>query len=339
MIRRRALAAGTAATIAAAPALGQPKYYLTGTKERPVRFEGAGGVPLSGTLLLPRISEIQYVPGVVLIAGSGPTDRDGNNPLVPARIDVLKLIAERLAAARIATLRYDKRGIGASAPAPSGIESQERFFAWDNIVADAKAAYGELLRHDEIKPYASAVLGHSEGGLIALAALPAMTWRPPYALVLAASPGLPMREILRRQFVRTAPHLLESALHAMDVIARTGHMPSDVPVALQEWFQPYIGPFLQGALAFDPAQALARLDTACLLLHGAADRQVVPMGDIQPLIDAMGRRRAGSEVLIAGLTSHNLKTVTSAGDPGFTGPLAPAIADRLASWLGYVLSA
>ena len=66
------------------------------------------------------ISELQRVPGVVLIGGSGPTDRDGNNSLLPLRIDLLKQIAELLAKNGIASLRYDKRGVAASAAAGAG---------------------------------------------------------------------------------------------------------------------------------------------------------------------------------------------------------------------------
>ena len=87
MICRRALLAG-AATLAA-PAAAAQKYPV-GTKHLDLRFDGAAGVTLSGTLVLPLISEIQRVPGVVLIAGSGPTDRDGNNRYIPDKVDLLK---------------------------------------------------------------------------------------------------------------------------------------------------------------------------------------------------------------------------------------------------------
>ena len=108
-----------------AAAAGQ--WYASGPKRRELRFAGAAGATLAGTLLLPLGSEIQRVPGVVLIAGSGPTDRDGNNPLIPVQVDVLNLIAERLAAAGIATLRYDKRGIGQStARPPDARRAEER---------------------------------------------------------------------------------------------------------------------------------------------------------------------------------------------------------------------
>ena len=332
MKRRHALMAGAASLVA-------PAARAQGIKQRGVRFPSRDGTLLSGTLLLPLASERQYVPGVVLVAGSGPTDRDGNNPLIPGRIDTLRLIAERLARAGIASLRYDKRGIGASTQSPPTLAEQERFFTWDNFVADLRAAHVQLLRHDEIKPYATALIGHSEGGLLALAALPGIEWRRPHAIVLAATPGRPMGEIVRRQIARTAPALATVADQAMATIRGTGHVPTDLPRELQALFPPYIGPFLQGALAFDPAKALAAIDTSCLLVHGGADSQIVPMDDIQPLIDVLGQRRGAGEALVVPAVSHNLKPVTGPVDPGFAGPLAPAIAEKIAGWLGFVLGA
>src|SRR5258708_12074232 len=88
MMRRRAvIAAGLSYPLAAAAKSPWKGYYATGTRQRAVRFAGSDGVTLAGTLLLPAWSELQRVPGIVLVAGSGPTDRDGNNPLVPPRIN------------------------------------------------------------------------------------------------------------------------------------------------------------------------------------------------------------------------------------------------------------
>lgn len=351
MIGRRTLIAGggTVAAARAAAQVSNPKtVYPIGIKRRDVRFAGAGGATLAGTLVLPLSSEMQYVPGVVLIAGSGPTDRDGNNPGVPARVDLLKQIAEILAAAGTASLRYDKRGIGASTPAPSGRENREAFFAWENFVGDVQAAHAELLRHDEIKFYATALLGHSEGGLLALAAMaaskekvetPAVMKKRPYALVLAATPGLPLGEIVHRQMGRNAPALTAAADRIMAAIRDSGHAPADSPPELRGLFPPYIGPFLQGAMAFDPAKTLAGLDAPCLLLQGGADAQVVPMGDVQPLIDALARREAHGEVLVAPEVSHNLKLISRPDDPGYAGSVAPVIADKLVSWLRSILDA
>lgn len=346
MIGRRALVAAGLLTPLAARAQSPWKgYYASGATERMVRFDGSDGATLAGTLLLPRWSELQKVPGVVLIAGSGPTDRDGNNPLVPERLDLLKQIAELLAAAGIGSLRYDKRGIGGSTPRPTNtLEEQERFFAWENFVGDVASAHRELLRHDEIKPYATALLGHSEGGLLALAAAGplsanSMGSRKLHGLVLAATPGRPLADIVHAQLVRSAPSLVEPADRTMSTIIATGRVPAGLPREQQALFPPYAGPFLQSVLAFDPAKALASLDIACLILQGGADRQVVPMVDVQPLIDALGQRSGPGEAVIVASVSHNLKLVTGPADPGFAGPVAPAVADKLASWLRPLLGA
>jgi pimeloyl-ACP methyl ester carboxylesterase len=336
-MKRRGLLAGAA--VLAAPAAAAQKYPM-GTKQRLLRFPGVGGVQLNGTLLLPVISELQRVPGVVLVGGSGPTDRDGNNSLLPLRIDLLKQIAELLAKNGIASLRYDKRGVAASATqTPVRFEEQERFYAWDNYVGDVMAAHAELLRHDEIKAYATALLGHSEGGLLALAAAAAMGKRAPFALVLAGTPGRPLIDILRGQISRTGPQYSAVAERITKAILDSGHVPADTPAELQLIFPPYAGLFFRGILTFDPATTAASLDAACLLLHGGADAQVVPMEDIQPLIDALSKRGKPGEAVIFPAVSHNLKPVTSATDPGFAGPLAPAVADKLAAWLRFALGA
>ena len=342
-MRRRALLAGAASLMPATAGAQPVKWYATGTKRREMRFAGSAGVMLAGTLLLPLLSEIQRVPGVVLIAGSGPTDRDGNNPLIPPHVDTLKLIAEWLAAAGIASLRYDKRGIGQSAQRPPGapgsIAEQERFFLWDHFVADAIAAHAELLKQDEIKPYATAFLGHSEGGLLALAATESMGARRPFGLVLASTPGRRLGDIVREQIGRTAPNFVAAADRIITAIFETGHVPVSATGELQAIFPSYAGPFLQAALAFDPAPALARVDAACLLVHGGADSQIVPLGDIQPLLDVLGRRTAPGEALVVPAVSHNLKAVFGPADPGFTGPLAPAVGNKLAGWLAHLLGA
>lgn len=339
MGRRALLAAGLALPLAAQAQSPWKGYYAQGTRQRAVRFAAGDGAMLAGTLLLPAWSELQRVPGLVLVAGSGPTDRNGNNPLVPVRIDTLRLIAERLAEAGIATLRYDKRGVGASTAMPAALAEQEKFSTWDRFVGDVRAAHAELLKHDEIKRYATGLLGHSEGGLLVLAAAPAISENKPHVVVLAATPGRPYGEILRRQLERAAPTLVEGVERALSAIRTNGRPPSGLPAELQPLFPAYIGPFLQGAMAFDPAAALAASPLGCLLVHGGADQQIVPMDDIQPLIDALRDRSAGSEALIAAGVSHNLKTVTGPNDPGFTGPLAPVVADKLAAWLRAVLGA
>src|SRR5882762_7825034 len=113
---------------------------------------------LSGTLLVPESKS--PVPIALIIAGSGPTDVDGNNPVM--KNNSLKLLAEGLAAAKIATLRYDKRGVGKSKAA--GLKESELRF--DGYIADAGEWVGLLKRN---KAYGKlVVIGHSEGSLIGM---------------------------------------------------------------------------------------------------------------------------------------------------------------------------
>src|SRR5260370_35659566 len=153
ILRRVLLAAGRLAPVTVRAQGGGKGFYASGTKQRAVRFAGSDGAILAGTLLLPIKSELGRLPGVVLVAGSGPTDRDGNNTLVPERIDLLKQLAELLARAGIATLRYDKRGIGGPTPRPhGGLDQPGRSLPWHKFAGQLVAAAVQLGKLDERNP-------------------------------------------------------------------------------------------------------------------------------------------------------------------------------------------
>ena len=116
-----------------------------------------GSGQLHGSLLLPE-GEGPH-PLVILHSGSGPTDRNGDNPMIQGKSSSLQKLAAGLTAAGFATLRYDKRGIGASAAAMKS-EAELRF---DDYISDA-AAWVELCRKDP-RLGKVALMGHSEGGL------------------------------------------------------------------------------------------------------------------------------------------------------------------------------
>lgn len=137
-----------------------------------VAFEGVGGLELKGTLVVPE-GKPEGEPGarwpaVLLLPGSGPTDRDGNQP--PAlTTDLLKQFAERLAAERlaaegVATLRFDKRAAPTDRDAwPRTPEALNAFFGWEAFVGDARAAYRYLRAREEVGSFV-AIAGHSGGG-------------------------------------------------------------------------------------------------------------------------------------------------------------------------------
>ena len=169
--------------------------YPKGTKQRQVQFAASDGAMLAGTLLLPMISEIQYVPGVVLVAGSGPTDRDGNNSLVPVRIDLLKQIAELLAGVGIASLRYDKRGIGASGrPSDSAESAGACSSPGRTSSATCRPPTPSCCATTRSSPTPPPCSATAKAPCCRSPPPQAMGKRAPYALVLASAPGRPLRD-------------------------------------------------------------------------------------------------------------------------------------------------
>ncbi|MBB6229420.1 alpha/beta hydrolase [Polymorphobacter multimanifer] len=195
---------------------------------------GSGGVTLKGTLTLPDGNA--RVPGVLILAGSGPTDRNGNSHLPGGvlRNDSLKMLADGLAERGIASLRVDKRGIAASA-VPSLDEAKLRF---TTFVEDAEA-WAALLAKE---PRVSRVLliGHSEGALVATMAAHALTAS---GLILIAGAGEPAGQLMRRQFAAGAiPPVLRADADRVLSRLEAGKAVSDAPSALASLFRPSVQP-------------------------------------------------------------------------------------------------
>src|SRR5579884_3406561 len=181
--------------------------------EQDVTYPGFGGVTLAGTLVIPAHKAGAKVPGVVIIAGSGPVDRNGNEG-TSFVTDLYSQLADQLAQQGIASLRYDKRGVGASTPVPlpkdpnnptpAEIKTIQDFAAWDNYVKDAKATLNYLQQQPEIDAAHTALVGHSEGSVIAgqVGVMTSGLVYPPAALVLISAPGRPLDVVLRDQIAR-----------------------------------------------------------------------------------------------------------------------------------------
>jgi hypothetical protein len=311
-------------------------------RQQDVIFAGAGGVRLAGTLTVPDDRPgSRPLAAILLLAGSGPTDRDGNQ-LPTIRTDILKQIAEALAAQGFASLRFDKRGVGGSLPLPVGVPIED-LASWDSFVGDAKQAYGYLCAQPNIDPRRTGILGHSEGGLIALDA--AMALNPvPQVLVLVSTPGRRVDVVVNEQLVRllkvqqaTADqtrYYLDKNDAIVATIRQTGKVPDDVPAGLAALYPPYLGKYYRSLLALDPADRAMRYPGPVLILQGERDVQVSPTADAPALDAALRRRRPDDHALvIVRGASHNMKVLGSSADPGLTGPIAPQAASALCSWL------
>jgi uncharacterized protein len=232
--------------------------------ETPLELPTAWG-QLSGTLAWPHGAG--PCTAVVLIAGSGPTDRDGNNPLLQIRFDNLKRLAQALAARGVASLRYDKRGVGQSA-CPGLSEEALRF---EHLVDDAVLLAQRLATEPRVRSIVLA--GHSEGALIALLAAPAAQAR---AVVSMAGAGTRASALMRPQIERhLPPELAAAALATLSTLEAQQAVP-DVHEDLVLLFRPTVQPYLMSWFRHDPAEVLAGLEVPALLVHGGADVQVAP---------------------------------------------------------------
>ncbi|WP_339070055.1 alpha/beta fold hydrolase [Pseudomonas idahonensis] len=229
--------------------------------QRPVSLDTGHG-ELYGSMLLPKSA--QPVPVVLIISGSGPTDRDGNNP-DGGRNDSLKRLAWVLAKHNIASVRYDKRGVAASLAATP----DERNLTLDAYVADA-VAWGKQLKADT-RLGQLIVLGHSEGALIASLAAAQLDAA---GVISISGTARPVDQVLRQQLsYRLPPALMVRSNELLDSL-RAGQIDNDVPPALQVIFRPSVQPYLITLFREDPAAAFARLKMPALIIQGSNDIQV-----------------------------------------------------------------
>ena len=202
-------------------------------------------------------------PVVVFIAGSGPTDRDGNSGAL--KNECLKQLGQSLAKRGIAVLRYDKRGVGASAAA--GADESKLSIA---IYADDAAAWIKKLRADK-RFTKVAVLGHSEGSLVGILAAK----QAPYdALISVAGAGRGLEAVLHDQLKTKLPAELDSKATAILAELEAGRTVADVPAPLMALFRPSVQPYLMSWLKYDPAKEIAGLSVPILVVQGTTDLQV-----------------------------------------------------------------
>jgi alpha-beta hydrolase superfamily lysophospholipase len=260
----------------------------------------------------------------LILAGSGPTDRNGNQPT--AHTDKLKQLAHGLFAAGIATLRVDKRGIAASAPALSS-EAELNF---SQYVADAKAWLQMLRRQDRFERIF--IVGHSEGALVATLAA---QQEQPSGIILIAGIGFPLAVTIRRQLTSISlPDVLKTK--AMEILAslERGELVSDVPPELNALFRASAQPYLISSLTLDPAAELAKANVPALVVQGTTDLQVT-VEDAKKLAAS----RDGVELVVIEGMNHTLKAAppdrnqqtSTYIDPDI--PLVPELAPRIADFI------
>ena len=253
-----------AVTLACAALLGAPLQAESGPVEVPMEAAGPQG-PLAGTMLR---GSSAHGPVALIIPGSGPTDRDGNSPL-GVRAASYRLLAQGLAAEGITTVRIDKRGMFGSA----GAVPDANAVTMADYVADT-AAWVKSVR---AQTGASCIwlIGHSEGGLVALAA--AQEVENLCGVVLIAAAGRPLGDVIKSQ-LRANPAnapLLEAADAAIDELAAGRRVDvTALPPPLAPLFNPAVQGFLVSTFSLDPADLVAKARLPILIVQGGKDIQV-----------------------------------------------------------------
>lgn len=215
---------------------------------------------IEGTLTTPDTK--LPVPVALIIAGSGPTDRNGNNPMMTN--NSLKMLSAELAKKGIASLRYDKRGIAASQKA--GMKEADLRF--EMYIKDAVDWVHLLSQNKQFSQVV--VIGHSEGSLIGMVA---SQNQKVGKFVSIAGAGQSADQIIREQLKAQPAFVLEQSTPILDELVK-GNTVENVPPMLNSLSRPSVQSYMISWFKYDPQLEIAKLKKAVLIVQGTTDIQV-----------------------------------------------------------------
>jgi uncharacterized protein len=245
---------------------------------------------LYGSLLTPEGKD-QY-PIVLIIPGSGPTDRDGNSRALPGKNNSLKMLANALAESGIASVRYDKRGAGRN----SGAITPEKDTRFELFISDATQWINTLKKDHRFTKVG--VIGHSEGSLVGMIAAK-QGGADSYVSLEGA--GRPINDILRNQLVGL-PSELDQQVDLILSDLKAGKTINQIDDKLASIFRPSVQPFLISWMKYDPAEEISKLNIPVLIVNGTHDIQV-SVKDAQKMKEA----KNDASLLIIENMNHVLK--------------------------------
>jgi uncharacterized protein len=229
--------------------------------EKEISITSAGGSKLYGTLL----SKNNQQKIAIIIAGSGPTDRNGNNPLGDDA-NSYKLLAHSLDSQNIATFRYDKKGVGKSIP--SDFDPAEVRF--EDYVKDAEKIFDYL--NDTLGFKNIFFIGHSEGSLIGMLA---SQKKKVTGYISVAGLGRPADVVLKEQAVTQKwPDSLRNKMAVILDALKNGKEVNNVPESLAPVFRNSIQPYMISWLKYAPEKEIKKLNCPILIIQGGCDIQV-----------------------------------------------------------------
>jgi len=229
--------------------------------EKEISIISAGGSKLYGTLL----SKNNQQKIAIIVAGSGPTDRNGNSTMAPPTNEY-EMLAHSLDSQNIATFRYDKRGVGKS----TFPDFKEKDIVFDDYVKDAEKIFDYL--HDTLGFKNIYFIGHSEGSLIAMLA---SQNRKVKGYISIAGAGQPIDIILEEQMQhQPLPDSVKQQIPVIFNQLKQGKEVDNVPTDLDPLFRSSVQPYMISWLKYSPEKEIKKLKCPILILQGSCDIQV-----------------------------------------------------------------
>lgn len=248
---------------------------------------------IDGTILVPKTAE--KIPLAVIIAGSGPTDRNGNQQMMEN--NSLRYLAEGLYKNNIASFRYDKRIVKQM----KDRNINEENIRFDDFIKDAKDVLAYFKKANVFsKIY---IIGHSQGSLVGMVALEDGA----DGFVSIAGPGRSIDQVIVEQLSKQAPQLTKNAKMAFAELKANGNTTS-YDKGLASIFRPALQPFIYSWMKYNPKAALSKLDIPILIINGDNDIQIA-ISEAEELQKA----KPGADYLIIPQMNHILKKVGSDG--------------------------
>jgi uncharacterized protein len=297
----------------------------------------SNGFTLAGTLSKPAHAGAQPLPAVVLVSGSGPNDRDE----LVAGIPVLGQLASVIADAGFVVLRYDKRGVGQSGGRAESAGMQD-------YAEDLRAALKLLSDRKDVDAKRIAIVGHSEGGLVAL--LAAAKEKKVGGVALLATPGVSGGDLILAQQAHMLAATKLSDAEKQDRIAMqkkiqqaviTGKGLDQLPAAVRKQVD---NAEFQSLLSTDPAKIVPDVRQPMLILQGELDTQVEP-SNADRLADLANKRKNAPPAQVVKVPGVNhLLVPANTGEPDEYATLpdkhiSPIVSNAVVTWLQKTLGA
>jgi len=265
-------------------------FSSLGQKEKEVFITNPQG-NVFGTLTIPKVKG-KKIPVALIIAGSGPTDRNGNNPFM--KNNSLQMLSDSLVQLGIATLRYDKQGVGES----EGASKPEIELTINDYVEDVKQWIRFLENHKKLGEVT--LIGHSEGSFFALLAAQDV---PVKQIISIAGAGRRIDDVIIEQLKAQNLQLAAEAVSIFDSL-RNDLTVVNVSPNLQALFRESVQPYIMSWMKYDPAQLVKELSCPVFVIQGDKDIQV-QIEDARLLV---GQNKNATLLVIEGM-NHIFKKV------------------------------